>query len=128
MISNKLGLFLSFLFAFLVYLTLSTLATPQIEDNRIYKEIIKYSPYRLERRLHIGKWATFIVDKSTNFEERTYSHNQLNRLRELDKKWIESHVRIELNYVVIVKYQKKSIKILIQNENERKFLKETFSI
>jgi len=128
LISNKLGLFLSFLFAFLVYLTLSILTTPQIEDNRIYKEIIKHSPYKLERRLHIGKWATFIVDKSRNFEERIYSHNQLTRLRELDKKWIESYVKIKHNYVLIDKPQKKSIKILIQNEDEREFLKDMFSI
>jgi len=127
-ISSKLGLFLSFLFAFLFYLTLSTLTVPQIEDNRIYKEILKYSPYKLERRLHIGKWGTFIVNKSTDFEERTYSHEQLNRLRELDKKWIESHVRIHNNHVVIVRYQKESIKISIKTKDEIKFLKKNFDI
>ena len=124
----KLGLLAGFLFAFLVFIILNQYKVPEIDDKSIYKKLIKYSPYRLERRLHIGKYATFIVHKETNEIKRTYGHESYDDLKKINKKWIEEHVRIHGKYIVIVRYQKTSIKILLQNEEEKRYLLDNFEI
>lgn len=100
-------------------------ATPSKKEERIFKEIRPYSPYMLEKR--IG--GLEILDKRTGTKEKPSASEVLLRLDELESKWGKEHLRIDGNELIIVGENNQSItRIYIQNERERKFLKEFYGI
>jgi len=122
----KKGLFLGFLFAFLVmgFLAMKR-ALPAPKEDRIYNAIEVYSPYKLEKI--IGGLA--IIDKRTGNKEKPSAAEVYLRLDELDQKWGKKHLRVVGNEVEVLGDNNQSIvKIFIENEKEHKFLHNFYGI
>ena len=124
--SVKKGLIFGLLFGFLVLGILSMQrATPQHKEERMYKAIKVYSPYKLEKRMG----GLTIVNKLTGEKEKPSAAEVLHRLDELDQKWGKSHLVVRDNDVVILGDNNQTVvKIFIETEKERAFLKTFFGI
>ena len=122
----KKALFLGFLFAFLVLgFVAMQRALPQAKEDRIYKAIKVYSPYKLEKIL--GGLA--IIDIRTGNKEKPSAAEVLLRYDELDKQWGSKHLKIEDNHVIILGENNQSItKIFIETPKEREFLRTFYGI
>ncbi len=122
----KKGLFVGVIAASLIlgYSALKN-ATPSKKEERIFKEIRPYSPYTLEKRMG----GLEILDKRTGTKEKPSASEVLLRLDELESKWGKEHLRIEGNELIILGENNQSIiRLYIQNEKERKFLKDFYGI
>ena len=124
--SAKKGLFLGFLFAFLVLGFISMQrAKPEHKEDRIYKAIKIYSPYKLEKRMG----GLTIIDNRTGTKEKPSAADVYHRLDELDKAWGREHLRIENSDVLILGENNQTVvKIFLESEKERAFLKSFFGI
>jgi len=122
----KKGLFIGFLFAFLVLGFVSMQrAMPDAKEDRIYKEIKVYSPYKLEKR--IG--GLTIIDSRSGNKEKPEASEVLHRLDDLESKWGNKHLRVDNNYVVVLGENNQSItKIFIETTKEREFLQKFYGI
>ncbi|MDY0234323.1 MAG: hypothetical protein RBS11_09855 [Sulfurimonas sp.] len=124
--SIKKGLIFGLLFGFLTlgYIAMQR-ATPDHKEERIYKAIKVYSPYQLEKR--IG--GLTINNTQTGEKEKPSAAEVLHRLDELDKTWGKTHLRVEANELFILGDNNQSIvKIFIENEREREFLRSFYGI
>ncbi len=122
----KKGLFLGFIFAFLVlgFIAMQR-ATPDAKEERIYKAIKVYSPYKLEKI--VGGLA--IIDSRTGTKEKPSAADVLHRLDEVDKIWGKEHLKVENNHVVVMGENNQTIvKIFIETAKEREFLQKFFGI
>jgi len=122
----KKGLMFGFLFAFLVmgFIAMQR-ATPDAKEDRIYKAIKVYSPYQLEKRMG----GLTIVNKQTGEKEKPSASEVLHRMDELDKEWGKTHLKIANNDLLILGDNGQTIvKIFIETEKERAFLKRFFGI
>ena len=124
--SVKKGLFLGFLFAFLVLGFISMQrAMPEHKEDRIYKAIKVYSPYKLEKR--IG--GLTIINIQSGEKEKPSAADIYHRLDELDKAWGKSHLSVVNNDILILGDNNQTIvKIFIETEKERKFIQNFFGI
>jgi hypothetical protein len=124
--SIKKGLFIGFLFAFIVMgFVAMQRATPSAKEERIYKEIKVYSPYKLDKI--VGGLA--IIDSRTGEKEKPSASEVLHRLDELDAKWGRTHLRVENNNVIVLGENNQSVmKIFIETSKEREFLQKFFGI
>ncbi len=122
----KKALFVGFLFAFLILgFVAMQRAMPEAKEDRIYKAIKVYSPYKLEKIL--GGLA--IVDIRTGNKEKPSAAEVLLRYDELDKQWGSQHLRVEDNYVIVLGDHNQSItKIFIETPKEREFLRTFYGI
>jgi hypothetical protein len=122
----KKGLFIGFLFAFLVLgFVAMQRAMPESKEQRIYKAIKVYSPYKMEKI--VGGLA--IIDTRTGDKEKPSAAEVMLRYDELDKKWGHQHLRIEGDQVVVLGENNQSIaKIFIETQKERQFLNKFFGI
>lgn len=122
----KRGLIFGLLLGFLILGTVAMQrATPEHKESRIYKAIKVYSPYQLEKR--IG--GLTIINTQSGDKEKPNAADVLHRLDELDKKWGNSHLRVEANQLFIMGDNNQTIvKIFIENDNEREFLKTFYGI
>ena len=124
--SAKKGLFIGFLFAFLVlgYLSMQR-AMPEDKEERIYKAIRVYSPYKVEKR--IG--GLTIIDSRTGDKEKPEAAEFYHRLDEVEKIWGKNHLKIENSDVIILGENNQTVvKIFIETEAERKFIKSFYGI
>jgi hypothetical protein len=124
--SVKKGLIFGLLFGFLVLGILSMQrATPQHKEERMYKAIKIYSPYELEKRMG----GLTIVNKLTGIKEKPSAAEVLHRLDELDQEWGKDHLVVKDNDVVILGDNNQTVvKIFIETEKERAFLKTFYGI
>jgi len=124
--SAKKGLFIGFLFAFLVMGFISMQrAMPDAKENRIYKAIRVYSPYKVEKR--IG--GLTITDLRNGEKEKPSAADFYHRLDEVDKVWGNKHLRIDNNDVVVLGENNQSVvKIYLETEAERKFVQSFYGI
>jgi hypothetical protein len=122
----KKGLFIGFLFAFLVLgFVAMQRAMPESKEQRIYKAIKVYSPYKMEKI--VGGLA--IIDTRTGDKEKPSAAEVMLRYDELDKKWGHQHLRVEGDQVVVLGENNQSIaKIFIETQKERQFLNKFFGI
>ncbi len=122
----KKALFLGFLFAFLVLgFVAMQRAMPEAKEDRIYKAVKVYSPYKLEKIL--GGLA--IVDIRTGNKEKPSAAEVLLRYDELDKQWGREHLKVEDNHVIVFGDNNQSItKIFIETPKEREFLRTFYGI
>ncbi|NOR58181.1 MAG: hypothetical protein GQ474_06635 [Sulfurimonas sp.] len=122
----KKGLIFGLLFGFLVLGILSMQrATPNNKEERIYKAIKVYSPYKLEKRMG----GLTIVNKLTGKKEKPSAAEVLHRLDELDQEWGKDHLVVKDNDVVILGDNNQTVvKIFIETEKERTFLKTFYGI
>ena len=124
--SAKKGLFIGFLFAFLVMGLISMQrATPEAKEERIYKAIKVYSPYTIEKR--VG--GLTIVDSRSGEKEKPEAAEFFHRLDEVDKIWGKQHLRIENSDVIVMGDNNQTVvKIFMETEKEKKFVKSFFGI
>ena len=121
----KRVLIFSLLFAFLAMGVISMKrAMPEAKEQRIYEAIEIYSPYKLEKR--IG--GLTILNLKTNKKEKPSASEVLHRKDELDKQWAKDHLSIINNDVIIKKDDNTTVKIFIQTQKERDFIKSFFGI
>jgi len=122
----KKGLFLGVLFAFLVLGIVSMQrAIPNAKEERIYKALKVYSPYQLEKRMG----GLTIVNTQTGIKEKPSAEEVLHRIDELDKEWGKSHLKVQNNDLIVMGENNQMIvKIFIETEKERAFLKTFFGI
>jgi hypothetical protein len=122
----KKGLFLGFLFAFLVmgFLAMKR-ALPAPKEDRIYNAIDVYSPYKMEKI--VGGLA--IIDTRTGNKEKPSAAEVYLRLDELNQKWGKKHLRVVGNELEVIGDNNQSVvKIFIENEKERQFLHNFYGI
>jgi len=123
-IKKALGLGAVFAF-FILGIVAIKQAMPAHKEERIYKAISLYSPYKLEKR--IGGLS--IVDSRTGNKEKPSSADVLLRFDEVNQIWGKSHLKIKGSDVVVTGENNQSItKIFIQNKKERNFLKTFYGI
>ncbi|OIP53384.1 MAG: hypothetical protein AUK54_09180 [Helicobacteraceae bacterium CG2_30_36_10] len=122
----KKGILIGLLFAFLVMGILSMQrAMPEEKNERIYKAVKIYSPYTLEKR--IG--GLTIINTQTGDKEKPSAADVLLRLDELDKEWGKSHLQvIDKSLIVLGENNQTIVKIFIETENERAFIKSFYGI
>lgn len=100
-------------------------ALPEAKEDRIYKAIEIYSPYKLEKRMG----GLTIVDTQTGTKEMPQSADVLLRFDELNKGWGNSHLRVIGNEVAVLGDNNQSVvKIFIETPKERAFLKRFYGI
>ncbi len=124
--SAKKGLFIGFLFAFLVmgYVSMQR-AMPDAKEDRIYKAIRVYSPYKVEKRMG----GLTIVDSRNGEKEKPSAAEFYHRLDEVDQIWGNKHLKVENNNVVVMGDNNQSVvKIYLESEDERKFVKSFYGI
>jgi len=122
----KKGLFIGFLFAFLVMGFVSMQrAMPEAKEDRIYNAIRVYSPYKIEKR--VGGLA--LVDSRTGTKEKPEASEFYHRLDEVEKIWGKEHLKIENNDVIVMGDNGQTIvKIFMETPKEKKFVKTFFGI
>ena len=124
--SVKKGLFYGFLFAFLVmgYVSMQR-AMPDAKEDRIYKAIRVYSPYKVEKRMG----GLTIIDSRNGGKEKPSAAEFYHRLDEVDKEWGKKHLRVDNNDVVVLGENNQSVvKIYLESEAERKFVQSFYGI
>ncbi len=99
-------------------------AMPEPKEERIYRAVKVYSPYKLEKR--IG--GLEILNTQTDEKEKPSNAEVLHRLDELDKEWAKEHLSVEGNDLVITTEEDETVKILIETEKERAFIKRFYGI
>jgi hypothetical protein len=100
-------------------------AMPEAKEDRIYKAIEVYSPYKLEKRMA----GLTIVNTQTGIKEMPQSADVLLRLDELNKEWGKSHLKVSENEVTVLGDNNQSVvKIFIETNKEREFLKRFYGI
>ncbi|WP_324171944.1 hypothetical protein [Sulfurimonas sp.] len=99
-------------------------AMPEPKEERIYKAIKVYSPYKLEKRMG----GLEILNTQTDEKEKPSNAEVLHRLDELDKEWAKEHLSVEGNDLVITTNDDETVKILIETPKERAFIKSFFGI
>jgi len=100
-------------------------AQPSHKNKRIYPLVQKYSPYYLEKR--IGGFS--ILSKDDDIKEKPPITEVYNRLEQLEKGWGMEHLKINENTLFIYDNNKTQVsKILFQNEDEKKWAQEYYSI
>jgi len=100
-------------------------AMPSHKEERIYKAISVYSPYKLEKR--IGGLS--IVDSRTGNKEKPASADVMLRFDEVNEIWGKSHLKVQGSDVIVLGDKNQSItKIFIENKKERNFLKTFYGI
>lgn len=115
----------SFLFAFLVMGIVSMKrAMPEHKEERIYNAIKMHSPYKVEK--NIG--GLTIIDSRTDTKEKPSAAEVLHRLDELDKNWAKKHLSVEENDVIILQDDNTTVKISIESQKERDFIKSFFGV
>ncbi|MCX6076091.1 MAG: hypothetical protein NTW78_04300 [Campylobacterales bacterium] len=124
--SVKKGLIFGFFFAFLVLGVLSMKrAMPEAKEERIYKAIKVYSPYKLEKRMG----GLTILNTQAETKETPASADVMHRLDEVEKEWGKSHLQLQENHVIVLGDNNQTVvKIFLENEKEREFLKRFYGI
>jgi len=124
--SAKKGLFIGLLFAFFVMGILSLQrALPDAKEERIYKALKVYMPYKVEKRMG----GLTIVDIRDGRKEKPDAASFYHRLDELEKEWGKEHLRVVNNDVVVLGENNQSIvKIFIETKQERDWLHNFFGI
>ena len=100
-------------------------AMPHHKEERIYLEIKKFSPYKLQKR--VG--GLEIIDTRDDTKEKPSSAEVMLRLDEVEGVWGKSHLRVENSTLEVLDDNGSTIaKIGIENKKEREFLKNFYGI
>ncbi len=122
----KKGFFLGLLFAFfaLGFIAIQK-ATPSQKEDRIYKEIKVYSPYKFEKRMG----GLTILNVKTGEKEKPNAADALYRMDDLDQHWGKKHLKVVQNNVIVLGDNNQTVtKIFIKTTKEREWLKKFFGI
>jgi len=99
---------------------------PQAKNPRIYKEIKKYSPYYLDKRV------TGLDIKSredADFKESPNSMEVFHRLDALEQAWGKKHLKLDHSTLIIVDNNGSTLATLpLQNSDESDFVHRFYGI
>ncbi len=112
-------------FAVFMFLGLEALkqGMPSEKNERVYTILQKHMPYVLEKRA--GGFS--IRSKITDVKEKPPAKDVFLRLEQLEKLWGKEFLKLENNTLSILDKNKKEItKIILQSEDEKKWVKEYF--
>ena len=124
-LNRKLIVFGVFTVAILMGVLSLQRAMPGAKEDRIYQEILVYSPYEMEKR--IG--GLVIIDKRTGRKEKPSNAEVFHRMDELEKNWGNKHLRIEGSELHIIGDNNQTIvKIFIETAKEKEFLHTFYGI
>ena len=100
-------------------------AMPGEKSDRIYQEILVYSPYKMEKRMG----GLEIVDKRDGRKEKPSNAEVFHRMDELEQQWGNKHLRIEgSNLHVIGENNQTIVQIFIETDKEKEFLQTFYGI
>ena len=124
--SIKKAIFLGMVFGFFFLGVLAMQrAMPDAKEQRIYSAIKPYIPYKLEK--YVG--GLKIVDSRDGRVEKPDAASVYHRLDELEKEWGAKHLRVDGSELVVVGDNNQSVvKIFIETNKERQWLKNFFGI
>ncbi len=122
----KQGVFIGVILAFFVLGVLSMQrAMPKAKEDRIYKAIKVYSPYKFDK--YVG--GLKIIDSRDGRVEKPTAADVLLRMDELDQKWGKKHLKIVENDVEIIGENNQTMaKIFLQSDAEKNWVKKFFGI
>ena len=100
-------------------------AMPGDKEDRIYQEILVYSPYQMEKRMG----GLVIIDKRTGTKEKPSNAEVFHRMDELEQTWGKKFLRIEGNDLHVVGENNQTIvRIFIETPKEKEFLHRFYGI
>jgi len=100
-------------------------AMPGKKVDRIYQEILVYSPYKMEKRMG----GLLIIDKRDGRKEKPSNAEVFHRMDELEQIWGKKHLRIVGADLHVIGDNNQTItKIFIQDAKEKAFLQEFYGI
>ncbi|SFV52406.1 hypothetical protein MNB_SV-6-159 [hydrothermal vent metagenome] len=99
---------------------------PESKNDRIYKEIKKYSPYYLDKRFG----GLLILNKEDKeFKEKPTNMEVFHVLDKLEKAWGKSHIKLSgSNLIISDNNGTTKATIVIQNEDEMNFVRQFYGI
>ncbi len=115
-----------FLFIF-IFLSAVALITnmPEKKDVRVYKEIIKYFPYKLKKEFG----GLDITDTRTNKDLDVPNAKVFVIYDDLLKKWGKTHLRLQNSTLIILNDDKSErAKIALKNNKDIEWVKNFFSL
>jgi len=126
---NSLRKYLPLAF-FLAFLTLAISAflegKPAPKNERVYKNVQKFSPYYLEKRFG-GLQIKNKEDKE--FKEKPTNSTLFKEFERLEKKWGNSHLKLENNALIILDNNGTELsKLPLQTEEELTFIHQYYGI
>jgi hypothetical protein len=100
-------------------------AMPDAKEERIYKAISVYSPYKFEKALGGLK----IVNTKTGDKESPDAASVMHRMDELQKEWGKTHLKVKDNNVIVYNDDGVEItKIAFENPLEKKWVKKYYGL
>ena len=100
-------------------------AMPGEKVDRIYQEILVYSPYKMEKRMG----GLVIMDKRDGRKEKPSNAEVFHRMDELEQEWGKKHLRVEGSDLHVVGDNNQTIvKIFIETVKEKEFLHNFYGI
>jgi hypothetical protein len=98
---------------------------PEAKDDRIYKAIVVYSPYKFEKA--IG--GLHIVNTQTGEKEKPDAASVMHRMDELQKRWGHTHLKVTKDAVIILNDKGIEVtKIAFENPLERKWVEKFYNL
>ena len=122
----KRSLFLGMALAFFIlgFLSLQR-ALPEHKDERIYKAITVYSPYKFEKAVGGLK----IVNQKTGDVEKPDAASVMHRMDELQKEWGHNHLKLTKENVIILNDKGVEItRIKFETPLERKWVSRFYNL
>jgi len=124
-LNRKLLIFGVFTVALIMGVLSMQRAMPNHKEERIYKEIQKYSPYVMEKRMG----GLLITDKRDGRKEKPSNAEVFHRMDELEQQWGNKHLKIEGSELHIIGENNQTItRIFIESLNEKEFLHNFYGI
>ncbi len=125
MLSNKI---VYAIIAVLIFLTVTAfvMGRPEHRDKRIYPIVRQYEPFVIEN----GLGGLKIKRKDNpDFKEEPDAVNFYYRLKELERVWAKSHLRVKGNTLEIYDDNKSLVKsVELKSEKEKRFIQEYYGV
>ena len=100
-------------------------AMPGEKVDRIYQEILVYSPYKMEKRMG----GLVIIDKRDGRKEKPSNAEVFHRMDELEQGWGNKHLRIVGSDLHVMGENNQTIvRIFIESPKEKEFLQTFYGI
>jgi len=122
----KKSIFIGMALAFFIlgFLSLQR-AMPEHKEDRIYKAITLYSPYKFEKA--IG--GLHIINSKTGEKEKPDAASVMHRMDELQKQWGKNHLKITKNSVIVLGDNKQEVtKIVFKDPIEKKWVEHFYGL
>ena len=100
-------------------------AMPEHKEERIYKEITKFSPYEFKKA--VG--GLHIINTETGEKEKPDAASVMHRMDELQKEWGKKHLKLTKDAVIVLNDKGMEVKkIAFENPIERKWVEKFYGL